>query len=273
MGAGRSRAPWRVAVSTALLLLGGCAGTQASGSGSGSSATSSTTTSATTTHPGAWSVVALGDSVPAGGGCGCTPYPPLSASLLAVPGTREVVATNDAVNGATSSDVLASITSDPQVESDVAAAHVVEIEVGANDVGHSTRCGTTVSCYEKTVPTVERNLKDIVARVDALSQTDGVLVVLLDYWSVWLGGAYAEAQGQAYVDAATAVTDQVNAVIRQTAAATGSAYVDLRSAFKGPDYAYDETHYLAPDGDHPNASGHQRIAQAVVDVVTTTLHP
>jgi lysophospholipase L1-like esterase len=100
-----------------------------------------------------------------------------------------------------------------------------------------------------------------------------VLVVLLDYWSVWLGGTYAAAQGQAYVDAAAAVTEQVNTVIRQTAAATGSAYVDLLTAFKGPDHSYDETHYLAPDGDHPNASGHQRIAQAVVDVVTTTLHP
>jgi lysophospholipase L1-like esterase len=216
-------------------------------------------------------VVALGDSVPAGGGCGCTPYPQLSASALTIPGTREVSATNAAVNGATSSDLLSSITTDQDTESHVATADVVEIEIGANDVGYSTTCGTTVSCYEQAVPTVERNLRDIVARVHALSQTHGVLVVLLDYWSVWLGGAYAEAQGPAYVDAATAVTDQVNAVIRQTAAATGSAYVDLRAAFKGPDYSYDETHYLAPDGDHPNADGHQQIAQAVVGVVTTTL--
>jgi lysophospholipase L1-like esterase len=218
-------------------------------------------------------VVALGDSVPAGGGCGCTPYPQLSASSLTIPGTREVSATNDAINGATSSDVLASVTRDQHTESHVAAADVVEIEVGANDVGFSTRCGTTVSCYEQTVPTVERNLRDIVARVHALAEGHSILIVLLDYWSVWLGGAYAEAQGQAYVDAATAVTHQVNAVIAQTAAATRSAYVDLRAAFKGPDYSYDETHYLAPDGDHPNASGHQRIAQAVVDVVTATVHP
>jgi lysophospholipase L1-like esterase len=218
-------------------------------------------------------VVALGDSVPAGGGCSCTPYPQLSASSLTIPGTREVSATNAAVNGATSSDVLASITTDQDTESHVATADVVEIEVGANDVGYSTMCGTTVSCYQQAMPTVERNLRDIVARVHALAETHSVLVVLLDYWSVWLGGAYAEAKGHAYVEAATAVTDQLNAVIRQTAAATGSAYVDLRAAFKGPDYSYDETHYLAPDGDHPNASGHQQIAQAVVDVITTTLHP
>jgi hypothetical protein len=54
-----------------------------------------------------------------------------------------------------------------------------------------------------------------------------------------------------YVDAAATVTDDVNKAIKTVAAETGSAYVDLRAAFKGPDYSYDETHYLASDGDHP----------------------
>jgi len=43
-----------------------------------------------------------------------------------------------------------------------------------------------------------------------------------------------------YLDAAATVTDDVNTV----AAETGSAYIDLRAAFKGPDNSYDETHYL-----------------------------
>ena len=47
----------------------------------------------------------------------------------------------------------------------------------------------------------------------------------------------------------------------------GSFSVDLRTAFRGPDDAWDETHLLAPDGDHPNAAGHQRIAEAVVQDV------
>jgi hypothetical protein len=29
---------------------------------------------------------------------------------------------------------------------------------------------------------------------------------LLDYWSVWLGGRYADAEGPAYVDAVGSVT-------------------------------------------------------------------
>jgi lysophospholipase L1-like esterase len=189
-----------------------------------------------------------------------------------VPGTRTVSATNDAVGGYTTADVLAQLTTQPDVESHVAQADVVEVEVGANDVGYSTTCGTTVSCYQAAIPTIEQNLGQILARIHELAQGRSMLVVLLDYWSVWLGGSYAQDQGPAYVEAATTVTDQVNSVIRKAAADSRSAYVDLRAAFKGPDYSYDETHYLASDGDHPNAAGHQQIATAVVDVVSQTLH-
>ena len=64
----------------------------------------------------------------------------------------------------------------------------------------------------------------------------------------------------------------MNGVIKSTAAKTGSAYVDLRAAFKGPDYAYDETHYLSNDGDHPNAAGHEQIAKAAEGVIEKSLN-
>ena len=220
---------------------------------------------------GAWSVVALGDSVPYGSNCGCTPYPQLSASSLTAPPTRLVTATNDAVAGSTTEDVLTQLRSDPDVVSHVQKADVVEIEVGANDVAYNGSCATKVGCYEPMILAMQQNLAEIVARVRELTEGHTVLLVLLDYWSVWLGGQYAEAQGPTYVDVAEAVTDQVNTAIKGTATASGSAYVDLRAAFKGPDYAFDETDYLSSDGDHPNAAGHEQIAAAVVDVVTQTL--
>jgi lysophospholipase L1-like esterase len=181
----------------------------------------------------------------------------LSASAFAVPTARDVTATNDAVGGFTSADVLEQLRTDPNVVSQVANADVVEIEVRANDIAYGKPCGTSVACYQPMIRTTERNLAEIVARVQELTEGHRVLLILLDYWSVWLGGQYAAAEGPAYVDAVTGVTDQVNNVIRETAAETGSAYVDLRAAFKGPNYAYDETRYLASDGDHPNAAGHQ----------------
>ena len=255
-----------------VLLLAACAPTAASSIGRGSWAPSRVTASPGATGSDPLTVVALGDSVPAGGGCGCTPFPQLSAALLAAPGSGEVPTADDAVNGATSADVLDSVTTDREVQSDVAAADIVEIEIGANDVAYSAACGTTVGCYGPTVPIVEQNVRAIVAEVRALTAARATLVVLLDYWSVWLGGTYAAAQGQAYVDAAAAVTGQVDAAIRQVAADTGATYVDVRAAFKGPSYTNDETRYLAPDGDHPNASGHALIARAVVTAISAALH-
>jgi acyl-CoA thioesterase I len=218
------------------------------------------------------SIVALGDSVPRGTNCRCTPYPPLTAEDLTASTGKTVTATNDAVGGYTTSDVLHQLESDGAVIDHVRAARTVELEVGANDVAYSKSCGVTVDCYAPDVPGIEKNLAAIVRRVHDLASGHKVLIVLLDYWSVWLGGQYAAAKGDAYVAAAEEMTDRVNTVIKSTAAMDGSAYVDLRAAFKGPDYAYDETHFLSNDGDHPNAAGHQQIAKATAAVIEKSLH-
>ena len=79
---------------------------------------------------------------------------------------------------------------------------------------------------------VQKNLMAIVRDAHQLTAGRKVLVVLLDYWNVWLGGQYAAARGDAYVAAGEEMTDRVDRVIKSTAAKTGSAYVDLRAAFK-----------------------------------------
>ena len=90
---------------------------------------------------------------------------------------------------------------DPQPQN----SHAVTVEVGANDVAYSSACATDVACYDQKLPQITSNLTAIVTRIPSWPPGTGP-VVLLDYWSVWLGGEYATAQGQAYVDAATAVT-------------------------------------------------------------------
>jgi acyl-CoA thioesterase I len=258
------RPRWTIAALLALsCLAAGCSGS--------SRATRRSSSTGAATASQAWSIVALGDSVPRGTNCDCTPYPPLTADGLAADTTQTVTATNDSVAGATTSSVLEQLDRS-DVIAHVKAADAVEIEVGANDVAYSKSCGADASCYAPRIPSIGTNLAAIVARVRELTAGHRVLVVLLDYSSVWLGGQYAAAHGDAYVAAAETVTHEVDSVIRSTAAATGSAYVDLRAAFKGPSYTYDETHYLSDDGDHPNAAGHQQIATAAEAVIRSSLH-
>jgi acyl-CoA thioesterase I len=248
--------------------------TLAASAGCGRAAGSSSTSgsAADRTASSSWSIVALGDSVPHGTNCHCEPYPELTASGLMARTGRKVTATNDSVGGYTTANVLTQLSSNKEVVDDVSHAKVVEIEIGANDVSYTQSCGTSVDCYAPEVRTMTRNLGAIVRRVRALTRGRKALIVLLDYWSVWLGGKYAAARGDAYVAAAAEVTAEVDDVIKTTATRTGSAYVDLRAAFKGPDYANDETRYLSSDGDHPNASGHMRIATATEAVIEHALH-
>ena len=250
------------------------AGWAAAGCGSttATSTTRSATTAAVTTAETAYSIVALGDSVPRGTNCKCTPYPPLSATGLSKRTGDKVTAINDSVAGYTTKNVLDQLSDNQDVIDHLEAADVVEIEIGANDVAYNAACGTSVDCYAPKVPMMKQNLLSIVRRTQSLVSGHKHLLVLLDYWSVWLGGKYAAAHGEAYVAAAEEMTDRVDSAIKAAASKTGSAYVDLRAAFKGPSYAYDETQYLSSDGDHPNAAGHRKIATATQAVIEHTLH-
>jgi len=265
---------WVGGLIVAVALLGLAA---ACGSGSSSSSSSTSAASKPSASTGAstktWSIVALGDSVPSGYNCNCTPYPQLSASGLAAKTGQTVTATNDAVEGYTTTNVLQQLNSDSTVIDQVRKTDAVEINIGANDVPYNKNsCGTSVDCYAPLVAPMQKNLAAIVGRVHDLTSGHKVLVVLLDYWSIWLGGTYASDKGHAHVSAARQMTAQVDDAIKTTATQSGSAYVSERRAFKGPSFGYIESHYLASDGEHPNATGHQAIATATEAVINNTLH-
>jgi len=264
---------WLARVALILVVpLSACASSsEASSPPSTTSATSSTLSAASVANlKEVTSLTALGDSVPAGTACDCVPYPQLTAADIARVAGHSVSTLNDAVPGYQTGDVLTQLRQDGDVISHLEYSQAVTVEIGANDVAYSAACGTSAACYEQMIPQVKGNLDAIVARIHQISAGRAVTVVLLDYWSVWLGGKYAEAQGPAYVDAAEQVTDRVSEAIRSVAAATHSYFVDLQTAFHGPNREYDETHLLAADGDHPNAAGHARIEQAIA--ATLALH-
>jgi lysophospholipase L1-like esterase len=263
---------WPIVCSMVVCAASGCSGSSSSSNGAATTQTSTTAASATPSSSKVWSIVALGDSVPSGYNCNCTPFPQLSAQGLASTTGQTVTATNDAVSGYATANVLNQLQSDSKVMSDVSKADAVEINIGANDIPYNKNsCGTTVDCYTPFVVPMEKNLASIVSRVHALTSGHQVLVVLLDYWSIWLGGTYARSKGHDYVTTARHVTAQVDSAIKSTASQGGSAYVSERRAFKGPSFGYIETHYLTTDGDHPNATGHQAIAKAAEAVIRDKL--
>ncbi len=197
-------------------------------------------------------VVALGDSVPAGTACDCTPFPQLYAQRIGA-GVQ-----NLAVPGYTSQDVREQLAAAP-ARAAVSASTVVLVMAGANDLAAAFNAGD--GAYEVPAAVVRSNLTVVVQQVHALSPAASVLI--LGYWNVVEDGDVARQDYDTTgLAAATTATTYCDDALRQAATAAGAIYVDTTAAFKGASGADDATGLLAADGDHPNAAGHRAIAEA-----------
>src|SRR2546423_14893799 len=96
-GTTRMRAAWRCAVLLAALVAVCTIGNTTPRATTSSSAQPAATRHTALSDSGPHPIVALGDSVPSGAACGCTPYPPLSGSALTPVGVRHVSVDNLAV--------------------------------------------------------------------------------------------------------------------------------------------------------------------------------
>lgn len=212
------------------------------------------------------SVVALGDSVPAGAACDCTDFVSLVAQRIAARQGAAVSATNASVPSQTSDGLLEEL-ADPEVDDAVRGADVVIIEIGANDFDSEPLFDDQqidpAEVYGDALADLHDNLTAIVSTVRSLRSD--VQVVLVGYWNNFEAGSEAEQYGAAYEANSVAVTDASNAVIAQVAAETGATYVDLVGVFL--DTPGDISQLLEDDGDHPNQRGHELIANAVAAAV------
>ncbi|MDQ1680844.1 MAG: hypothetical protein QOI42_1703 [Frankiaceae bacterium] len=218
-------------------------------------------------------VVVLGDSVPAGDGCSCTPYATLVGNGLSQLDGTAVTVTNAGVGGLTTAGLLAQL-NDADLVQQLSTATVVAVTIGANDFDESlaaqSACaaGVTGPCYAAAAAALPALLDQVLQRIDTLVPA-GTSVLVTGYWNVFQDGAVGQAQGATYVSTADALTLAVNAIISEAAAANGDVYVDEYAPFHATTAA-GLTALLASDGDHPSASGHELIADLLLTALSAT---
>ena len=212
-------------------------------------------------------VVALGDSVPAGTACNCSPYVDLVADAVASTQHAQVTAVNLSVPGQTIGGLTGQLRSS-RVAAQLARADVVLVTVGANDLEDETQCtpSSPTTCYAGDLRALQ---PAYVRMLDLLGATlsPRAKIVVTGYWNVFLDGRVATQKGATYVSNSLALTQTVNDAIASAAGTHSATYVDIFASFKGAGDD-DDTALLAADGDHPDAAGHQVIAESILSVLT-----
>ena len=210
-------------------------------------------------------VVALGDSVSAGTACGCPPFADLVARQLGARLRQPVSSTNLSVSGETSGQLVQTLRA-PSTQRALAQPAVVLVTVGANDLEDQPTGNGCASlnpaCYGSAVSSLSGLISQAVAQIRRSSQGP-VVIVLIGYWNVFLDGAVGRGHGSSYVANSDLLTRAVNEAISAAAERGGALYLDTYALFKNDGDA-DDTHLLAPDGDHPNAAGQRLIATGVL---------
>jgi lysophospholipase L1-like esterase len=220
-------------------------------------------------------VVGLGDSALTNDGCRCTDLLADYARILSGHLHARVQDYNAAVPGATSDDVVSRARA-PKVRPAVGAAGLIVVFAGANDF-HSAfekvaESGSPQHHYVPVARHLKSNLHGLVHGIHLVNHR--ARIVLLGYWNDFKDGAvarknYTKAQRRAAAEA----TDYTNKTLQDVARVTGTTYESTRQLFAGKAHI---TPYLAPDGDHLSAAGHELIAHALVDLLypgTTAIAP
>ncbi|MCE1178204.1 MAG: SGNH/GDSL hydrolase family protein [Micrococcales bacterium] len=210
--------------------------------------------------------VVLGDSVPSGFGCACTPFADEAITQRAAQLHRPVALDNLAGDGYTTDDVLAQL-ADIDVQDALRQADAVVLTIGANDLDEglvgNQECvvGDDKRCAADEVTQLRGNTGRILASITRLVPR-GAHVVVTDYWSVFKDGAAADAESPGYASGAAAATRAVSDALRAEATRAGVDFVAVGPAFHGP--GRDTTALLQAHGDHPNAAGHHALAALVL---------
>jgi len=227
-------------------------------------------------------LVALGDSITAGYGVEpMKTYPELVARGLGARSGRDAVVTNLGVNGLRTGQLLDLLRTDPQYRDAVAAADVITIDIGTNDLSmaraayYRGTCGgrDNRGCLSQARRTFRDELGQITDEILRLKRSDAD-VVMIDVYFFYFNDTGLASKYSPPLDATAEIKQpgmlllSVNTFVRATAEGMGFGFASARSAFNGESGIESP---LArgmvlplPDGMHPSERGHASIAEAVL---------
>jgi lysophospholipase L1-like esterase len=205
--------------------------------------------------------------VTSGYNCNCEAFVGLYATQLAAHDDVATSSMNLGVPGWTSSQLLAAMTKPGAFRDQVAKADILLVTIGANDLNPLESKGPTgcpATCYTPLVDSAGHNVQLIVDAARAANPAHPPTVLVTDYWNVFQDGDVGTTEhGTAFQSWSDALTRAESTQICDGARSAGATCVSLYAPFKG-NGTVNPTSLLAPDGDHPNAAGHQLIASTLL---------
>jgi lysophospholipase L1-like esterase len=217
-------------------------------------------------------LVAIGDSIAAGGRCECRPYPGVYGTLAAEALGQPVRVRNLAVNGATSGDLLHALRQSDPMQSAIRGADLITLTIGINDI---SGCGAESdgACYETAIAGLATNLEAVFTEIDALQGAHLHLLRATAYYNFVIGKPEAEQLGPSFQAFYAEQLTALNATICGAVDAHGGLCVELLTAFNGPAGDQDAAPLLVSDHAHPSSMGHETIAQQIAAAGYAPLRP
>ena len=256
-----------------IFALAGCGGDDASDETSAADAASSTPTGE------AWSLAALGDSVPvAVPECdGCTSFVDLWAESLTQETGTPVEVANHAVPGSEATDVLEQLEKDDATRTAVKEADLIAIDVGINDSPWNRLddpCNAaadypviqwpkiTAGCIDRVASEYEQALDAILTEVNELRAGKPTALRLANVYNAVIGNhADPSWDSPDAVAPSISANDRFAQIQCDLVEAHRGECVDVYGAFNGGDGSEPAKQLLAADYTHPSAKGHEIIAQ------------
>lgn len=212
--------------------------------------------------------VALGDSYPAGGGpVGGESYVDHYEDLIEARSDLEVEVNDLSVSGATTADLLSTISGAEQ-RAALQGAQLVTITIGGNDFLQSAgACRTDMACFDETLAAIEQRLVDVAKQVR--SSAPAALILMTNYPDVVAGNPSALSfLGYGSFETAREISMESAEMVCSVAERHDMTCVDVYGAFNGEDgktSAWQEG-LMAVDIIHPSSEGQRLIADLLCDL-------